>query len=60
MRGRIAGGATGALVLGLTIVDTMEAVLVYLIPEGHNVQLTTVNESGVPTYTLTRSTEITL
>jgi hypothetical protein len=48
------------VVIGVAIGDAVEAVLVYLIPEGHNVQLTTVNEVGAPTYTLTRVTEIVL
>jgi len=57
---RAAGGSTGTVIVGVSIVDTAEAVLVYLFPEGHNGQLTTVNETGTPTYTLTRVTEITL
>jgi hypothetical protein len=57
---RIAGGSSGTLLVGLNIVDTSEAVLFFLIPEGFNVNLTTVNELGTPTFTLTNVTEITL
>lgn len=57
---RIAGGSTGAVIAGINIGDTVEGILSFLVPEGHNVRLVTVNEAGVPTYTLTNSTEITL
>ena len=60
VQSRVAGGSTGTVVIGVAIGDIVEAVLIYLIPEGHNVNLTTVNETGTPTYTLTRVTEITL
>ena len=60
VQSRVAGGSTGAVVIGVAITDIVEAVLIYLIPEGHNVNLTTVNETGAPTYTLTRVTEITV
>ena len=56
----VAGGQSGTLVAALTIVDSVGGVLVYLVPEGHNVQIATVNEAGTPAFTLTRVTEITL
>ena len=60
VQARVAGGSSGTLLVGLNVIDTMEGILVYLIPDGHNVNLTTVNELGAPTYTLTQVTEITL
>ena len=56
----MAAGQSGTLVVALTIVDTVGGVLIYLVPEGHNVRLATVNEAGAPAFTLTRVTEITL
>jgi hypothetical protein len=60
VRCRMAGGSTGTLAVGLNIQDEVEAVLVYLVPEGHNVRLVTVNETGTPTFSLVAQTEITL
>lgn len=57
---RTAGGITGTVVVGISMVDHQEGILTYLCPEGHNVRLSTVNEVGIPEYTLTRVTEITL
>jgi len=57
---RMAHGLAGTLVLGVTITSSMESVLVYLVPAGHNVRLNTINETTAPTYTLVRATEIAL
>ena len=54
VRSRMACGVSG---VGAT--NTNESTLTYLVPPGHNVNLTTVNESGTPTYTLVSVTEIT-
>lgn len=57
-RGRVAGGVTGTVVVGLSISDTAEGTLTYLVPAGHFVKLGTTNETGTPTYTLTQQHEI--
>jgi hypothetical protein len=58
VRARLAGGSTGAVVVGVAITDIMEGELSYVVPAGDNVQLTTVDEVGTPTYTLVVVTEI--
>lgn len=60
VQSRVAGSSTGTAVIGLAITDVVEAVLVYLVPPGHNVRINTINEVGVPTFSLGRVTEITL
>lgn len=60
VRARMAGGATGTAVSGLSMVDTAEGVLSYLVPAGHCVLIRTVDETGTPTYTLTTQAEQTL
>lgn len=59
-RCRVAGGLTGTVVVGVTMTDTTEGVLSYIVPAGHYVSLVTVNETGTPTYTLTQQYEIPL
>lgn len=60
IRARIAGGSTGTLAVGLSLADTSEAPLSYLIPAGHCVLIRSVDEVGTPTYTLTTQAEQTL
>ncbi len=60
VQNRIAGGSSGTLVAGVNIIDTAELTLMYLVPEGWNVRLVTINELGTPTFTLTTTAEITL
>jgi hypothetical protein len=57
---RIGAGSTGAVTAGTALVSRHEGILMYLIPVGHYVNLATVNEVGVPTYSIGRVTEITL
>lgn len=54
---RVAGGATGTVVLGVDVTDCMEAPLTYLVPPGHFVMLQRVDEVGTPTYTITAQIE---
>lgn len=58
-RGRVAGGSTGTLAVGLNIVDTVEGQLTFKVPPGWWVSLVTVNEAGTPTYSLTSQAELT-
>lgn len=60
VRGRCAGGATGTVVLGLSLNDTAECQLSYLVPAGDYVLLRSVTESGTPAYSLTAQAEQTL
>lgn len=57
IRCRVAGGATGTGVVGLTVTDTAEGGLCYLIPVAHFVLLRSVNETSTPTYSLTTQSE---
>jgi hypothetical protein len=55
--GRVAGGSSGTLSIGLNLIDTSEAVLSALVPIGYYVELVTTNETGTPTYTITKVME---
>jgi hypothetical protein len=54
VRARIAGGTSSANFS----TDAMEGELTYVVPVGDFVEIHTVNESGVPTFTLTTVTEM--
>jgi hypothetical protein len=58
VRSRLAGGSTGTVVVGISLTDTVEGVLSYVVPAGDNVNLTTIAEVGVPVFTLVAVTEI--
>lgn len=58
VRARIAGGITGTVVVGVSLTDTAEDELTYVVPVSHFVELVTVNETGTPTFTLEATTEI--
>ena len=60
VRGRVAGGITGTAVVGLTLNDTAEGTMVYLVPAGHFARLQSTNETGTPTYSITAQWEIVL
>lgn len=57
VRCRVAGGATGTAVVGLTDTVTVEGVLSYLVPANNFVLLQSVNETGTPTYSITTQFE---
>jgi hypothetical protein len=60
VRARVAGGATGTVVVGISMSDTAEGTMTYLVPAGHYVLLQSVNETGTPTYSITAQYEIVL
>lgn len=60
VRGRVAGGATGTVVVGISLTDTSEGTLTYLVPAGHFVVLQGVNETATPTYSITAQYETVL
>lgn len=55
--GRVAGGSTGALAVGLNIADIAEGQLSAIVPAGHYVSIVTVAETGTPTFALTAQKE---
>lgn len=57
VRCRVAGGATGTGLIGLTATNTMEGVLSYLVPTNHFVLLRSVDETSTPTYSITTQSE---
>lgn len=60
VRGRVACGMTGTVVVGVALTDTTEGELSYLVPAGDYVLLDAVNEVGTPTYSITTQSEQTL
>jgi hypothetical protein len=60
VRARVAGGCTGTVVVGVSLTDTAEATMAWLVPTGDYVKLATTNETGTPTFTLTAQWELTL
>jgi hypothetical protein len=60
VRARVAGGITGALVVGASLTDTAEGTLTWLVPAGDYVKLASTNETGTPTYSITAQYEIVL
>lgn len=60
VRGRVAGGITGTVVVGISLTDVSEGQLTYLVPAGHYVKLVTVDETSTPTYSLNAQYEATL
>ena len=60
VRARVAGGATGTVVAGVSQSDTAEAPLSYIVPAGHFVLLQSVNETSTPTYSIGAQVEIVL
>lgn len=60
VRGRVAGGATGTVVVGVSMSDTAEGTISYIVPAGHYVLLQSVNETGTPTYSINSQVEIPL
>lgn len=56
-QGRSQWKVTGALT---TMLDEYDAVLTYLVPVGHFVELVSTTENGAPTFTLVAQTEIIL
>lgn len=57
VRARCAGGVTGTVVVGISVSDTVECPMSYLVPAGHFVLLQDVDESGTPTQTITTQAE---
>lgn len=60
VRARVAGGSTGTVVVGVSMSDTVESPLVYLVRPADFVLLQSVNETGTPSYSLGAQYEITL
>lgn len=60
VRCRVAGGATGTGVVGLTDTVTVENTLAYIVPTNHFVLIRSVDEVGTPTYSLPAQTEAAL
>lgn len=57
VRGRVAGGVTGALAVGLDLEDTAEGQLTYLAAPGDNCLIQSVDEVGTPSYSITAQVE---
>lgn len=60
VRARVAGGATGTLVIGANTSDTAEGSLVFVVKPGDYGLIQTVSEVGTPTYSITAQLEVTL
>lgn len=57
VRGRVAAGESGTVVVGISMAGVSEGQLHYIVPVGDYVLLQSVTESGSPTYTITTQTE---
>lgn len=57
VRARMAGGAGGVGVVGLTVTNTEESPLVYIVPPAHYVLLRSVDETAGSTYSITAQVE---